>query len=237
MSVRWITWAWEQECPNPTTKLTLIALADHAGEDGVCWPSSGRLSEKTGQNERTVRRHLDELDERGIIARSRRRRSDGTLGTYTIRLSPADNLSAGPPDTDDRTTGHPVSEPPDTHVRAEPSYEPSVEPSSSSALAVARPRNEIWDALEIELGPAATPTEQRLRGKTVKELKEAGATPTDVHLRCQEYRLRWPSMALTDGALMKHWSMMGKEQPRIANSSPGMRKLQRMMIEGDRDAS
>lgn len=87
MSVRVSAWAWELECASSGEKLVLLALADHAGDDGTCIPSTGRLSEKTGIGNSTVRKHLDALEERGVLSRRRRRRKDGKLGGYTYRLN------------------------------------------------------------------------------------------------------------------------------------------------------
>jgi DNA-binding transcriptional ArsR family regulator len=138
MSVRWITWAWDQDCSTAGEKLTLIALADHAGETGVAFPGCARLADKTGQDERTIRRHLDALEKAGRLTRERRRRQDGTLGTYNYQLlnQPPDNLSTG---QDARTPpGTMPGSPADTHVRAEPSVlnrqvEPSAPPPTPPA--------------------------------------------------------------------------------------------------------
>lgn len=69
-----------------------------------------------------------------------------------------------------------------------------------------RARDPLWDALTEAIGEAATRTEQSNRGRTVSELKAAGATPDEIAARCSEYRRRYQNMALTDAALRKHWS-------------------------------
>jgi hypothetical protein len=43
-----------------------------------------------------------------------------------------------------------------------------------------RERDEIWDALDAHFGPCRTKTEASMRGKAVKELREAGATPDEI---------------------------------------------------------
>lgn len=86
MSVKWITWAWEQDLPSGR-KFVLVALADHASDDGACWPSSGRLSEKTGLGRSAVLGHLKALEDSGLIVRpTRRRHKDGSLSTYEYQL-------------------------------------------------------------------------------------------------------------------------------------------------------
>lgn len=55
----------------PAPKLVALVLADHADADGVCWPSYKRLMMITGMENRTVRRHVKELIDSGIITKLR----------------------------------------------------------------------------------------------------------------------------------------------------------------------
>ena len=90
-------WAWKQKTPSPVTKLLLVALADNADEDGVCWPGVKHLMIKTGLSERTVRRSLRLLEaERLMITESRmdqhgRPRSN----SYVLAMRPAWHLGWG----------------------------------------------------------------------------------------------------------------------------------------------
>lgn len=62
-----MTWAWDQRVP-PNAKLVLMALADHAHDDGTnAWPSVALLARKTGYGERQVQRILAELVNTGLI--------------------------------------------------------------------------------------------------------------------------------------------------------------------------
>lgn len=47
---------------------------------------------------------------------------------------------------------------------------------------MARERDEVWDALDALFGPCRTKTEASMRGKAVKELKDAGATPDEIEI-------------------------------------------------------
>lgn len=88
MSVDATSWAWQQDCDNPSQKLVLMALADMAKgagdeEPGLCWPSIRLIADKCRMGERTVKRHIADLADAGLIVkRERRRRSDGTLSTW-----------------------------------------------------------------------------------------------------------------------------------------------------------
>ena len=52
-------------------KLVAVVLADHADNDGVCWPSYRKIAERTGVDERTVRRHVKYLIELGVLTKLR----------------------------------------------------------------------------------------------------------------------------------------------------------------------
>lgn len=97
MSVKWITWAWDQDVASGA-KLTLIALADHAGEDGFCWPASGRIATKTGHSKSTVFAHFALLEDRGLIWRETRERGDGSQTSSMVHLGCRDPESGSPPD-------------------------------------------------------------------------------------------------------------------------------------------
>lgn len=222
---------------NGTDVRVFGALDRFDGRD--CIPAVPTVAERLGVSRDTVERAIRSLEAVGAVRREQRFTDEGrqTSNRYILAgdepLPPASADSRGSSPADSRTTTS-------ADFRDNPEQEDLEQEEPSLAVAVARPRNELWDALDAELGSASTPTECKLRGKAVKELKAAGATAQDVHVRCAEYRLRWPSMALTETALIKHWSAMGTETPRLNNVSPGMAKLRRMMAEsrnGDHDAS
>jgi len=57
---------WELDI-DPREKFTLLALADHADDEGVCYPSKKRVAWKCGVSERTVQRHVQSLKESGLL--------------------------------------------------------------------------------------------------------------------------------------------------------------------------
>ena len=52
-----MNWAWRQAL-TPTLKLVLMALADAADDQGVCWPSVSTLAKKCTVSTRAVQRSL-----------------------------------------------------------------------------------------------------------------------------------------------------------------------------------
>lgn len=120
MSVQVISWAYDQTVGSATEKAVLLALANAANHHtGRCDPDVERIASEIEVNEKTVRRALVSLVEKGYIARERKRNSNGSLGTYSFSFpallpdtdvsQPPDTVSARPealPDTEAQPTGH-----------------------------------------------------------------------------------------------------------------------------------
>lgn len=71
------TWAFEQEPRTSGAKFTLVCLASYADENGHCYPSQQTLATMMGLQERSVRGHLANLEEDGLIRREERRADSG----------------------------------------------------------------------------------------------------------------------------------------------------------------
>lgn len=138
MSITVMTEVWTSSLPTATHKLVLLAFADHASDEGVCWPSMRLISWKTGLGRRQTTRIVQGLIANGaleVISESRPRRSR----RYRVR---ADKLTALPDrraDTADPTGGsaclprEDTADPPEgTSVSPEPSKEPSIESTSGT---------------------------------------------------------------------------------------------------------
>lgn len=82
MSLRATSWAWTVVAP-PTAKFVLVALADHADEAGLCWPSIARLRQYTCLSERAVRGAIRALEAAGLLATDKR---DGLNSRYTLAV-------------------------------------------------------------------------------------------------------------------------------------------------------
>lgn len=66
-----MAWAKRQKTGSVGRKAVLMALAERTGDRPTCWPSQVLIAEETEQSVRTVRRHLGDLEEQGLIRSSR----------------------------------------------------------------------------------------------------------------------------------------------------------------------
>lgn len=90
MSLKAMAWAIDQHCGSPSAKVTLWAIANHAGETTwVTWASQALYAEETEQSPDSVQRRIPELEARGLIKRFPLR-YDGRKSTdlYMLRPSP-----------------------------------------------------------------------------------------------------------------------------------------------------
>ena len=101
-----MNWAWHQGL-KPVPKLVLMALADAADDQGICWPSVATIAVKVGVSTRTVRRVMQTLIRRELLTAEQRHRSDGSCSSnrYRLSLGGGDKLSPAP-DRGDTTPGH-----------------------------------------------------------------------------------------------------------------------------------
>ena len=68
MSVKIMSQVWELESVGATDKLVLLSLADHADDEGICYPSIRRLCERTGLKERATQNIIRRLVEAGFLS-------------------------------------------------------------------------------------------------------------------------------------------------------------------------
>ncbi len=79
-----------------------------------------------------------------------------------------------------------------------------------------RERDEIWDALLIELGIDGEGMTAAARGPlnaATKQLRQVGASAEQIRDRARLFRVRYPSMTLTGMALAKHWPQLSASVP------------------------
>ena len=77
MSVSAMSWAWKKALSS-TEKIVLVALADHADDEGICWPGHKGLTGKCGLARRSIINVIQRLVDRGLVSIEKRRREDGS---------------------------------------------------------------------------------------------------------------------------------------------------------------
>jgi hypothetical protein len=80
-------------------KLVLLKLADRANDDGECWPGNASIAKACCISERTLIRHIAELEAFGLLTKQMRYDHDGKRTTSIYRLhleaSLSDKLTPG----------------------------------------------------------------------------------------------------------------------------------------------
>ena len=67
MSVKAMTYVWENSPYNGNALIVHLALADHCDDQGICWPSQRYLAEKCKVSERQIRRIIYQMVEDGFL--------------------------------------------------------------------------------------------------------------------------------------------------------------------------
>lgn len=67
MSIKVMTWVWEESTAKGSELLLLLALADNAADDGYCWPKIETLARKIRMSERAVMRITKTLESSGDV--------------------------------------------------------------------------------------------------------------------------------------------------------------------------
>lgn len=86
MSVKALSWAFEQQTGDPAAKMVLVALADFANPLGESWPGRKKLVQYCESSIDTIDRKLKYLVERGFIVKESRasKAGDHTSNLYTL---------------------------------------------------------------------------------------------------------------------------------------------------------
>jgi DNA-binding transcriptional MocR family regulator len=192
MSVYVMAWAWEQDC-TPTEKFVLLALADHAKDDGTCWPGMKRLAEKTGFTRRTILNAIKSLGSKGLLESSPRHNAGlQTTNLYFLQAPDVKELRNGVKDVHPRCESLSLRcESDDTggvkEVHTEPSIEPSIKQPKEKAPRFALPDwvpQKEWEAFnemrEAKDKRGWTTRAKELAVKALEKLKDNGNPPADV---------------------------------------------------------
>ena len=122
MSIRIMSAVFESETLGPTERLIMLSLADHADDEGRCYPSIDRLSRRTGLSERAVQTNIAKLRDQGYI-KVVLGGGKGRSNLYFISANPAANAGYDAPKPRTICTPqemHPAADAPQTPQQVRP---------------------------------------------------------------------------------------------------------------------
>lgn len=142
MSIKVMSQVWELDLPS-SEKMILLALADHANDDGVCAPSFSRIAWKCGVSKDTVKRAVKSFLPSGLVSKIREAGGPGHPAVWKVSPSKGCTLH---PFISDLQRSKAVEKPVDSEVKPAPD-------------GVHAP--DEWGARVPEMGCTAMPSESR----------------------------------------------------------------------------
>jgi Helix-turn-helix domain len=96
MSAKATAWAWSIEGLGMADKIVLLRLADHANDQGICWPGKDTLAKVCCASKRTVDAAIANLEAAKLISVQRRRTEQGKnkSNMYELHLDQGDLFSS-----------------------------------------------------------------------------------------------------------------------------------------------
>ena len=205
MSVKYMSMVWS-DMPelNGTNLLVMLALSDHANDDGVCWPSIKSLAKKSRISTRQAKRVVKDLVERGYVRIAEKGGGRGKTTVYVMNqkgdvVSPFTEGKKGDKnDANESVKGDTQGQKGDMapHAHVEPSLEPTTETpktlkSDDLGEKAKKPMNE-WNRLvagvtfcvhghsDFDMLPKEGPTGKGVILRESKIIKDANYTADDV---------------------------------------------------------
>jgi len=223
MSLDLMSWAFKQHV-EPGPKLVLLALADHAnGQTGLCIPGQKSLAEQCSMSVRTVQRHIQVLEDGGLLRREARMRGQGR-GRTSDRYYLGDQGDKSAPMRRDVTTNATNQDDQcDTVGVAEPEENRKKEPIAATPKEpIPKLKDELFETVAEVCGINLTNMTRSARGqlnRATKELRDIQATTEQIHAKAKAYRTQYPNATLTPTALTKHWSSFANIEKQQARPS------------------
>lgn len=214
-------------------------LARYANKVNRLWPSQEDLADRMSRSVRTVKGYMAELRAAGALVERERRRNMTTI--WELRLSPPSDMGdqdvqdSAPPTVQDSAPDpdQDVQEPAPLDVQ---DSAPPIERKNESHITRAtslppdgglhvvaevvdhptKRRDVLWDALMDACGITPSEITASARGgynRALKNLRDVGARPEQIHERAEVYREMFRGVVLTPTALAKHWAQLDQRAP------------------------
>jgi hypothetical protein len=163
MSIKIMTWVWENSPYKDAALLMHLALADWSNDDGICWPSQTQIAAKMRGSVENVRRLTRRMEDDGYLQILKASTGKGVSHQYRMILAPqiATPTECGPTPvspTIDSVYPHKSSSLPPQFVpknRQEPSIE---QPSVVISINVLEAFDQFWTVYPRKAGKKAAQT-------------------------------------------------------------------------------
>ena len=183
-----MTAVWELTLPD-SEKLALLALADCANDEGLCWPSMATLARKCSKSDRTLQKAIMSLSEKGHLSRDERP-GKGVL----YRIHPRSDVTpeAASPPKSETNTPEAASDNPKRNINS-----PLPPGSATPGLGDGDTSDEYWRIPAGRSWKEATgmlrelnrkPKRQPQRGRTSAQSQQS--TPNPISRKCVLARQR-----------------------------------------------
>lgn len=144
MSAKATAWAWHVAGISCTEKVVLVRLADHANDQGVCWPGKDNLADACCMSRRAVDAVILRLEAAKLISITRRATESGRnkSNVYQLHMDQGDLFKDAPAASPQEVRGRSKQQRTPQEVREDPaaaapesSIEPKEEPLDLSSSA------------------------------------------------------------------------------------------------------
>lgn len=103
-----MTAVWESDVQPAGKRIVLLALADSANDEGVCWPSMATIARKAGVGLSSARKACASLEEEGLLEREERRveHARNKSNIYVINVSKLEARAQAPAQIEGQGPAH-----------------------------------------------------------------------------------------------------------------------------------
>jgi len=215
LSIKVMSWVWDNAPVEGTELLTLLVIADHAAEDGTdSWPGVPTIARKTRRSERRVQEAIKALAAKGLIdvevnAGGNAKTPDQRRpNRYAVKMRGVKPASPQAPNRGEveRESG----------VRSAAPYPSLDQPSKNKRV------DELWEAMIEACGYELSDITASVRGrlnKALKELREVNATADQIRGAAAAYRKMYPNFTLTPNAMVSNWAQIRPKTTRTTAKS------------------
>lgn len=226
-----MTDVWDTAVGPATTRLVLLALADQANDDGVCWPFMATIASRAGCGLSTARKACAELEAQGLLRREYRKAEDGDndRNIYVVnaeKLAELAGAARSERGSAKKERGGPLNSGGGAAKieRHNPQGTPKKEPKDSAAAASAALFEVPEQGRKDDAEPKPPTVNQRanaLAGRHYERLGKMGNVPAFAKIIKQALEHDWSDQAVDEALVWladRRWTLTAE---RLANTLRG----------------